>query len=493
MFKEKKHKITIERERERVKLSFLKSFFITAFFVAAIFLYLPNHSSAAVSFSQDTSLSLTGVSDGDITAASGSSADYLSFSGAELTISAIPDGSYFTLKTPTYSNALKITPSGGTATTTFNSANLSSGAVTAWTINASASNTTIAHIVSAASANSWYAIAVDGSAYNSYQTGSNGELSFTYSGGFSSSHTFTISSDTAAPTSFSLTSPVNGAIVSTGLPTFTWNASTAPDLSYYALYIDGALNANNLTSTSKTITSSIACGSHAWYVKAVDSAGNSTDSSAFNLTVACGGGSPGAVSAALPQPRLQTVYPDGTIVYQDQEQVKNAGQSQTSNPALNNPTAVQPPVSFFFTKLFKINSKNSEVKNLQRALNSLGFTVAQQGPGAKGNETDYYGKATREAVKKFQCKHNIICQGNENTTGWGTLGPKTRAKLNEMTNGQTNREQPKEQTKQDQAPPSFPPNRQSNASAIAAAQKQIEEMQNQLLELLNKQLKELTN
>src|SRR3989344_7975139 len=86
-----------ERERERVKLSLPKSFFVAAFFIAAIFLYLPNHSSAAVSFSQDTNLSLTGVSDGDIMAASGSSADYLSFSGAELTVSAIPDGSYFTL------------------------------------------------------------------------------------------------------------------------------------------------------------------------------------------------------------------------------------------------------------------------------------------------------------------------------------------------------------------------------------------------------------
>ena len=489
--KKRNIKSLYERERERVKLSFPKSFFIAAFSIAAIFLYLPNYSSAAVSFSQDTNLSLTGVSDGDIMAASGSSADYLSFSGAELTVSAIPDGSYFTLKTPTYSNALKITPSGGTATTTFNSSNLSSGAVTAWTINASASDTTIAHIVSAANANSWYAIAVDGSAYNSYQTGSNGELSFTYSGGFSSSHTFTISSDTAAPTSFSLTSPVNGATISTGLPTFTWNASTAPDLSYYALYIDGALNANNLTSTSKTLTSSIACGSHTWYVKAVDSAGNSTDSSAFNLTVACGGGSPGAVSAALPQPRLQTVYPDGTVVYQETNK-SSSSQTETNN----NATApnIKTTSSKFFIKPIKFKTRSEEVKTLQQILNQDSDTqIAQQGAGSPGNETNYFGSLTVKAVKKFQCKHNIICKGSETITGWGSLGPKTRAKLNEIASGQTNQEKPKEQTKQDQAPPPLPPNRQSNASAITAAQKQIEELQNQLLELLNKQLKELTN
>src|SRR3989344_3225249 len=428
-----------ERERERVKLPLPKSFFIAAFFIVAIFLYLPNHSLAAVSFSQDTNLSLTGISDGDIVAASGSSADYLSFSGAELTVSAIPDGSYFTLKTPTYSNALKITPSGGTATTTFNSANLSSGAVTAWTINTSASDTTIAHIVSAINANSWYAIAVDGSAYNSYQTGSNGELSFTYSGGFSSSHTFTISSDTAAPTSFSLISPVSGATISTGLPTFTWNASTAPDLSYYALYIDNSLNTNNLTSTSKTITSSIACGSHTWYVKAVDNAGNSTDSSAFNLTVACGGGSPGAVSAALPQPRLQTVYPDGTVVYQETNK-SSSSQTETNNNATA-PNVQHSVLNIQFIKTIKLKTRSEEVKTLQQILNQDSDTqIASQGPGSPGKETNYFGSLTREAVKKFQCKHKIICKGNETTTGWGSLGPKTTAKLNEMASGQTNQE-----------------------------------------------------
>ena len=134
------------------------------------------------------------------------------------------------------------------------------------------------------------------------------------------------------------------------------------------------------------------------------------------------------------------------------------------------------------------------MKTLQQILNQDSDTqIANQGPGSPGNETNYFGSLTREAVKKFQCKHEIVCKGNETATGWGTLGPKPRAKLNEMTSGQTNQEKPKEPTKQDQAPPSLPPNRQSNASAITAIQKQIEEMQNQLLELLNKQLKELTN
>ena len=186
------------------------SFFFAFPLLFLSFFFWPGISSAAVSFSQDTNLSLSGISDGDLQAASTSEADSLSFSGAELTINAVPASSSFILKTPTYNNALKIIPSGGTATLTFNTANLSSGAATAWTLNASASAVAVAHTVSAASANSWYAIAVDGSAYNSYQTGSNGELTFTYSGGFSASRAFTIAADTTAPTSFSLTSPVNG-------------------------------------------------------------------------------------------------------------------------------------------------------------------------------------------------------------------------------------------------------------------------------------------
>lgn len=70
-------------------------------------------------------------------------------------------------------------------------------------------------------------------------------------------------------------------------------------------------------------------------------------------------------------------------------------------------------------------------------LNKLGFTVNKSGAGSLGNETDYYGLKTMEALKKFQCKHDIICKGDGTSTGWGILGPKTRAKLNELTKKQS--------------------------------------------------------
>ena len=73
---------------------------------------------------------------------------------------------------------------------------------------------------------------------------------------------------------------------------------------------------------------------------------------------------------------------------------------------------------------------NPQVKTLQQMLNKLGYTVSKTGPGSAGQETTMFGSLTREAVKKFQCEKNIVCSGNESTTGYGRVGPMTRATLN---------------------------------------------------------------
>ena len=46
-----------------------------------------------------------------------------------------------------------------------------------------------------------------------------------------------------------------------------------------------------------------------------------------------------------------------------------------------------------------------------------------------GNETEYFGSLTEKAVQKFQTKYNIAKSGD---SGYGYVGPKTRAKLNEL-------------------------------------------------------------
>lgn len=67
-------------------------------------------------------------------------------------------------------------------------------------------------------------------------------------------------------------------------------------------------------------------------------------------------------------------------------------------------------------------STGEDVKNLQRLLNKLGFTIAAGGIGSPGNETAYFGAATYRALVRFQ-------QAKKIAPAIGRLGPKTRSAL----------------------------------------------------------------
>jgi len=81
-----------------------------------------------------------------------------------------------------------------------------------------------------------------------------------------------------------------------------------------------------------------------------------------------------------------------------------------------------------FNRQLVIGSVGDDVKSLQQFLNGQGFTVSPAGPGAPGNETKFFGPATRAAVIKFQLANGIIQSATE--AGAGHVGPKTRAKIN---------------------------------------------------------------
>jgi hypothetical protein len=72
------------------------------------------------------------------------------------------------------------------------------------------------------------------------------------------------------------------------------------------------------------------------------------------------------------------------------------------------------------TLMLALGSRGSDVVLLQQ------FLIAQNDLAA-GYATGYYGALTQAAVKKFQCAQNIVCSGTPATTGWGRIGPKTRA------------------------------------------------------------------
>ena len=82
------------------------------------------------------------------------------------------------------------------------------------------------------------------------------------------------------------------------------------------------------------------------------------------------------------------------------------------------------------SRALELGSIGPDVVLLQRILNQDPSTqVAASGPGSAGNETSKFGPATEAAVKKFQLKYGITTVG---TSGYGYVGPATRAKLNSL-------------------------------------------------------------
>ena len=77
------------------------------------------------------------------------------------------------------------------------------------------------------------------------------------------------------------------------------------------------------------------------------------------------------------------------------------------------------PVSLKFSRDLKLGMRGEDVIELQRYLNHRGFTVAKEGAGSPGKETDYFGPKTKAALARFQKSHGI-------SPANGYLGPITR-------------------------------------------------------------------
>lgn len=94
---------------------------------------------------------------------------------------------------------------------------------------------------------------------------------------------------------------------------------------------------------------------------------------------------------------------------------------QAPTPA---PTPVpSPTAAVAFTKTLGAGSRNSEVTALQE------FLAKDSNLYPEGTLSGYFGSLTRKAVERFQEKYGIAKAGD---SGYGTVGPKTRAKLNEL-------------------------------------------------------------
>ena len=104
------------------------------------------------------------------------------------------------------------------------------------------------------------------------------------------------------------------------------------------------------------------------------------------------------------------------------------------------PALIRASVNASFNRLLNIGLVDEDVRNLQRFLNGNGFVVAPAGPGAPDEETNYFGALTRAAVIKFQLAKGVIQTTTDD--GAGQVGPRTRAKLNELSSASVVQLQP---------------------------------------------------
>ena len=79
-----------------------------------------------------------------------------------------------------------------------------------------------------------------------------------------------------------------------------------------------------------------------------------------------------------------------------------------------------------FTRDLTVGMTGADVRQLQLFLNAHGAVIVTAGAGSPGQETDYFGPATRSALAKFQAAHGI-------TPAAGYFGPKTRDFITTLT------------------------------------------------------------
>ncbi len=95
------------------------------------------------------------------------------------------------------------------------------------------------------------------------------------------------------------------------------------------------------------------------------------------------------------------------------------------------------PDGFLFTQNISQGAKGPHVKYLQIILNKdTATTIAQSGSGSLGNETEFFGPATRNAVLRFQEKYKEEVLKPANIPApTGFVGSLTRGKLNAILKG----------------------------------------------------------
>ena len=288
-------------------------------------------------------------------------------------------------------------------------ANLSASAISATQINltwtASADNVGVAGYriyrggtqIATASTNSYSNTGLNSSTNYSYAVAAY-DAAGNVSGQSAAASATTLAQQTSsdsAPPAISLTAPNAGAAVS---GTVTVSASTSDNVGVTGVMfkLDGANLGSEDTTSPYSIswdTTAASNGSHLLTATARDAAGNQTTSASRTVTV------------------INTVD-------DNQAPADNSGNTSDNSTTTDDSGDLNGP--------FPAGTTTERTRNLQRWLSR------DRNVYPEGLVTGYYGNLTREAVKRFQCKYNIVCGGDSSTTGYGNAGPITVRKMNEV-------------------------------------------------------------
>ena len=215
----------------------------------------------------------------------------------------------------------------------------------------------------------------------------------------------TVAPDTTAPTATSVSINAGAATTATRAVVLTVAATDATQM----IFSNSTSWANSSWlpySTSQNWMLSEGDETKTVYAKFSDAAGNI--STPVSDTIALSGS--GTVASTTPPatpPANNTTPPPPT--------------GNVTPPANNGTT---PPGAMMFAKSLSLGAKGTDVLVLQAFLVKNGFLVMP-----KGVSMGSFGSLTKKAIQAFQVKYGIAKAGD---TGYGSFGPKTRAKAESM-------------------------------------------------------------
>lgn len=137
---------------------------------------------------------------------------------------------------------------------------------------------------------------------------------------------------------------------------------------------------------------------------------------------------PRAQAASLTEPQIQAIIGLLSSFGADQSVIDNVNASLHGTATASGSTSANSGSSLSsgcnIVRTLQLGSSGSDVSCLQKMLANDPSVYPE------GIVSGYFGPATERAIKRWQAAQGVVSSGDANTTGYGVVGTKTRAKLN---------------------------------------------------------------